>query len=194
MVEDTNINQIENEDDIRPSAPFLTESQILSINNNNEDNPRPSALRERLGNFSISLEQVLEPRYESVVNLHKLWRTSYANLKEITTPPVSTINKDASAPLIREESLINLQNNNLENNFKNSSINLIPRDMIKKVAPTYNCNKCNFNTNKKAYYDQHMRRHLDMVRRRSKPSKKRNSRKSRKSRKVSTSRGKLDIS
>ena len=50
------------------------------------------------------------PRYESLVNLHSLWRKSYSNMAELYLPPTGIVHSDnASAPLIREESLVNLQ-------------------------------------------------------------------------------------
>ena len=48
------------------------DTNINSINPANDDseNPKPSA-----------------PRYESIVNLQKFWRTSFAKLPEINRPP-----------------------------------------------------------------------------------------------------------
>jgi hypothetical protein len=108
----------------KPSAPRLSESQIILLN----ENSKPSA-----------------PRYESIINLDKLWRTSYLNLDVINTPPISDgNNKEASAPLIREESIVYLiqsQNNieanhiELENQFNNSLFNLPIREVKRVQQP-----------------------------------------------------------
>lgn len=56
------------------------------------DNPKPSA-----------------PRYESVANLHTLWRTSYSNLPGLFDPPKAVeADETASAPFMRQESIANL--------------------------------------------------------------------------------------
>ena len=70
--------------------PINIEQPVLS---DSQNHPKPSA-----------------PRYESLVNLHSLWRKSYSNMAELYLPPTGIVHSDnASAPLIREESLVNLQ-------------------------------------------------------------------------------------
>lgn len=83
-----------------PSAPPLESYVPLDTGPRAPDTgPRPSA-----------------PRYESIVDLHSLWRTSYAKLPQINSPPVSDpkANLGATAPLRREESIANIELNNRE--------------------------------------------------------------------------------
>jgi len=67
------------------------------------------------------------PRYESIANLHKLWRTSFNKLPEINEPPGrSSYNNSASAPLMREESIANMIKGqyHLDNT-------IVPREIVK---------------------------------------------------------------
>src|SRR5437016_180986 len=111
----------------KPSAPPLSESQIILLDDDSE-NPRPSA-----------------PRYESIINLNELWRTSYSNLASISTPPVSDgSNKDASAPFMREESirhLIQSQYNIEPNVIKLRDQPKLPFREVKKVQQPIKINR-----------------------------------------------------